>query len=304
MRVLITGATGAIGSAVADSLLARGDEVVGLTRDPEKARGSNPTARWHKWEPTLERPPAEAFEAVDGVINLVGEPIDQRWTDEAKKSIMESRTVATKNLVEAIASLQAKPSVLVSGSAIGYYGDRGDTLIDESSSAGSDFAAEVVKAWEKEADEVEVAGVRLVKVRTGLVLNPESGLLKRLLPPFRMGVGGPLAGGKQYMPWVHIDDEVGVLLWALDSASVSGVVNATAPNPVTNKDFSKALGRAINRPAVLPTPGFAVNLVLGKEAAEHTAKAGARVLPRRTQDLGYTFRFTEIDAAFADLFGD
>ncbi len=301
MRVLVTGATGAIGSAVCDSLLSRGDEVAGLTRDPERARTTNPTVRWHAWESTLERPPAEAFDGVDGVVNLVGEPIDQRWTDEAKRKIMDSRRVSTKNLVEAIAALPEKPSVLVNGSAIGYYGDRGESLVDESAGPGGDFAAEVVQEWESAASEVSHAGVRLVIVRTGLVLNPEAGILKRLLPPFRLGVGGPLAGGSQYMSWVHLDDEVGVILWALDTPAVEDVVNATSPNPVTNRAFSKALGRALSRPAVLPMPGFAVDLILGREAAEHTAKASARVIPRRTQDLGYKFRYADLNAALADL---
>lgn len=301
MRVLVTGASGAIGSAVCDALLARGDEVVGLSRNPEKARGANPTVRWHAWEPTRERPPAEAFEHVNSVVNLAGEPIDQRWTKDAKQKIMETRRTGTHNLVQAITALDRKPRVLVNQSAIGFYGDSGDRLVDESSPPGSDFAAEVVREWEMAAGEVAAAGVRLVVVRTGLVLNPESGLLKRLLTPFKLGVGGPMAGGAQYMPWIHLDDEVGVLLWALDTETVDGVVNATAPNPVTNRAFSKTLGKVLKRPAVVPTPGLAVNVILGKEAAEHTAKSSARVIPRRTQDLGYVFRHPELEAALRDL---
>jgi hypothetical protein len=237
------------------------------------------------------------------VVNLVGEPIDQRWTDDAKATIMESRRMATHNLVEAIGGLETRPNVLVSGSAIGVYGDRGDEVLDESSSAAGegDFAAEVVAEWERAAHEIDGAGVRLVIVRTGLVLNADSGLLKRLLPPFRLGVGGPLAGGEQFMSWVHIDDEVGVILWALDNQEIEGVVNATAPNPVTNRDFSKALGKALRRPAAIPVPGFAVNLLLGREAAEHTAKASARVMPKRTRELGYEFGHPDLDGALRDL---
>jgi hypothetical protein len=302
MKVLITGATGALGKHVTRALLARGDEVVGLTRDADKATESEPAVTWHGWQATLERPPAEAFDGVDGVINLIGEKIDQRWTDSAKKRIMESRRTATRNLVGAISGLEQKPQVLVSQSAIGYYGDHGDEVLDESDQGGTgDFAAEVVGEWEAAAREVDGTGVRLAIVRTGLVLDPENGLLKRLLPPFKLGVGGPLAGGRQFMSWVHIADEVGVLLWALDNEAVEGVVNAAAPNPVTNRDFSKALGRALHRPAVLPTPGLAVDAILGREAAEHTAKSSVRVIPKRTQELGYRFKHPELDAALADL---
>ena len=302
MKVLITGATGALGTAVTEALLARGDTVVGLTRNPEAAKQKQPGVTWHAWEPTLERPPDEAFDGVDGVINLIGEKIDQRWTDEAKERIMESRRSGTRNLVAAIAGLERKPQVLVSQSAIGYYGDRGDTIVDESDSGGTgDFAAEVVGAWEAAAREAEGTGVRLAIVRTGLVLDPESGMLKRLLLPFKAGVGGPLAGGRQYMSWVHIDDEIGILLWALDNESVEGVVIAAAPDPVTNKDFSKALGRALHRPAVMPVPGFAVNAILGREAAEHTAKSSIRVMPTRTRELGYEFRHPQLGEALSDL---
>ena len=302
MKVLITGATGAIGTAVAEALLARGDSVIGLTRNPEAAKQKQPAATWHAWEPTLERPPAEAIEGVHGVVNLVGEPIDQRWTDDAKKKIMESRRTSTRNLVATIAGLENRPNVLVNGSAIGFYGDRGDEVLDETSSGGTgDFAAEVVGEWEAAAREIEGSGVRLVIVRTGLVLNAGSGLLKRLMVPFKLGVGGPLAGGEQYMSWVHIEDEVGVLLWALDNQEVEGVVNATAPNPVTNRDFSKALGKAVHRPSAIPVPGFAVNLILGREAAEHTAKASARVQPKRATELGYEFKHPQVQAALNDL---
>jgi uncharacterized protein len=301
LRVLVTGASGAIGSAVCEALLARGDEVVGLSRDPGRAGSVQPAVRWHAWEPTLERPADEAFEGVDGVVNLVGERIDQRWTDEAKKAIRESRIIATRNLVDAITGLERKPRVMVNQSAIGYYGDRGDTLLDEAAPPGDDFAAHVVRDWEKEADGVTEAGVRLAVVRSGLVLMPGEGLLARMLPPFKLGVGGPLAGGRQYMSWIHIDDEVGIILWALDEDPVSGALNATAPEPVTNREFSKTLGRVLGRPALVPVPGFAVDAMLGREAAENTAKSSARVLPRRTQDLGYEFRHPELEPALRDV---
>jgi uncharacterized protein len=289
-----------IGSAVCDSLIARGDEVVGLSRDPERAKKTNPTVTWHPWEPTRERPPAEAFDQVEGVIHLLGEPIDQRWTDDAKQRIMESRRAGTHNLVQAIAALKRKPGVLVSQSAIGYYGDRGDAIVDESAEPGSGFAAEVPVEWERAAHEADDLGVRLVVSRSGLVLDPRGGLLKQLLTPFKLGVGGPIAGGRQYMSWIHIDDEVGILLWALDDDRVSGTINATAPNPVTNRELAKALGRVLGRPAVMPVPGFAVGLLRGRELAE-TVQGGQRVVPRRVLDLGYSFRHPELEPALRDL---
>jgi uncharacterized protein (TIGR01777 family) len=300
VKVLGTGASGFIGSALCDSLLLRGDTVAGLTRDPKRARATNPSVKWHAWEPTLERPPAAAFEGVDGVVNLLGEKINQRWTDEAKQRIMESRRTGTHNLIGTIAGLERKPRVLVNQSAIGYYGDRGANLVDESSDPGEGFDAEVVREWEKAAHEVDGAGVRLVIVRTGHVLDPRGGFLKQLLTPFKLGVGGPLAGGSQYVSWIHIEDEVRILLWALDNDKVDGVLNLTAPNPVTNKVFSKALGKTIGRPAILPIPGFALNLMYGGEFGE-VLKGGQRVMPRRAQDLGYTFKHPDLDEALRDL---
>ena len=300
MKVLVTGASGFIGSALCDALLVRGDTVVGLTRDLQRARGTNPSVTWHAWEPTLERPPADAFEGVDGVVNLLGEKIDQRWTDEAKQRIMESRRTGTHNLVGAIAGLERKPSVLVNQSAIGFYGNRGDAIVDESSDSGEGFDAGVVREWERAAHEAEATGVRLAIVRTGHVLDPRGGMLKQLLTPFRLGVGGPLAGGGQYMSWIHIDDEVGILLWALENERVRGVVNATAPKPATNRELSKALGRALNRPAVVPVPGLTLDLMYGKEFGR-VLRGGQRVMPRRALDLGYEFRHPELDEALEDL---
>lgn len=300
MKVLVTGASGFIGAALCDALLVRGDTVVGLTRNPKRARGTNPSVNWHAWEPTLERPPAAAFDGVDGVVNLLGEKINQRWTDEAKQRIMESRRTGTHNLIGTIAGLERKPKVLINQSAIGYYGDRGEAIVDESATPGEGFDSRVVQEWEQAAHEVEAAGVRLVIVRTGHVLDPSGGFLEQLLTPFKLGVGGPLAGGSQYVSWVHIDDEVGILLWALDNEKVSGSINSTAPNPATNKVFSKALGKALGRPAVLPIPGFALDLMYGSEFGV-VLKGGQRVMPRRALDLGYRFKHPELDEALGDL---
>jgi uncharacterized protein len=299
LRVLVTGASGTIGSAVCDALLARGDEVVGLSRNPERARSGNPAVRWFGWQPTLERPPTEAFEGVDGVVHLVGESINQRWNEESKQRIMDSRKTGTRNLVQAIAALDSRPGVLVSQSAVGYYGDRGDAIIDESAPPGGDFAARVSIEWESEAHEADEL-LRVVMVRTGLVLDPREGLLKQLLTPFRLGVGGPIAGGDQYMSWIHIDDEVALLLWALGEERVSGTINATAPNPVSNRELSKTLGRVLGRPALMPVPGLALNVILGRELAA-TVKGGQRVLPRRALDLGFHFRHPELEPALREL---
>jgi uncharacterized protein (TIGR01777 family) len=301
VKVLVTGATGLIGSALCDSLLARGDEVVGLSRDPSKARLAHPGIAWHAWEPTLERPPAEAFDGVDGVVNLVGEKIDQRWTDAAKQKIMETRRTGTHNLVQAIAGLEQRPTVLVSQSAVGYYGNRGDDVVDESEGPGGEsFDSKAVMEWERAAHEIDATGVRLAIVRSGQILDPDGGMLAELLPPFKLGVGGPLAGGSQYISWIHADDEVGILLWALDNEEVSGVVNATAPNPATNRDFSKALGRALGRPAVVPVPGFVLDLKFGGEFGR-VLRGGQRAIPKRTMELGYEFKHPDLDEALRDL---
>jgi len=301
VKVLVTGASGFIGSALCDSLLVGGDTVVALTRDPQRARRTNPSVEWRAWEPTLERPPAEAFEGVDAVVNLLGEKINQRWSEEAKRRIMESRRTGTHNLVGAIAGLERKPRVLVNQSAIGFYGDRREAIVDESSEGGEGFDAEVVREWERAAREVEGTGVRLVIVRTGHVLDPGDGFLAALLRPFKLGLGGPLAGGAQYVSWIHIDDEVGILLWAVDGGErVSGIVNATAPNPVTNKAFSKALGKALGRPAIVPVPGVTLDLMYGKEFGK-VLRGGQRVMPRRAMDLGYEFKHAELDEALEDL---
>jgi uncharacterized protein len=300
MRVLVTGATGMIGSALCDALLARGDEVVGLTRDPQKAKPKNPTVRWYGWQPTTERPPPEAFDHVDGVVNVVGEEINQRLTEAAKRRIRESRITASRNLIQGIKALDQPPAVFVGQSAVGYYGDRGAAIVDEDSERGEGFSSQVVVDWEAAEREAGDLGMRLVIFRTAPVLTKRGGLVKQLLLPFKLGLGGPIAGGEQFLPWIHIEDEVALILWALDNESISGVINAGAPNPVTNREFSRAMGRALNRPAVFPVPKFVVAAMRGSELAE-TVAGGARMIPRRALDLGFEFRHPEIDEALRSV---
>jgi uncharacterized protein (TIGR01777 family) len=297
MRVLVTGATGLIGSAVCDALLARGDEVVGLTRDPERATPKSPTVRWHAWQPVTERPPPEAFEEVDAIVNLVGEEINQRLTERAKKRIRDSRITASRNLLQGVEAAGDRPTVFVGQSAVGYYGHRGEQSVDEDAPAGpSAFDVDLVVDWEAAERQAEKLGMRVVILRTAPILTKQGGLLRQLLVPFKLGLGGPIAGGDQYLPWIHLDDEVGMVLWALDFEHVTGAVNAAAPNAVTNREFSKALGRALKRPALFPVPKLAVAAMRGRELAE-IVSGGARVVPRRASDLGYRFSYEEIDGA-------
>ena len=292
MKVAVTGATGVIGRAVVRELVERGDSVVALSRDPSKADlGGVEVVAWP--DPKGSPAPAEAFSGADGVIHLLGEPVAQRWSDAAKREIRDSRVLGTRNLVAGLRG--SGVSVLVSQSATGYYGPRGDEPVDESDGPGSDFLAGVVVEWEAEARAAEELGLRVALCRTGVVLSPSGGALEKMLTPFKLGVGGPVAGGKQYMPWVHIGDVVGALLFALDSPTASGPINVTAPSPVTNTDFSRALGRALHRPAFMPVPGAAIRTLYGEMAAIVTT--GVRAEPRRLEQLGYEFRRPDLAAA-------
>lgn len=299
-RVVVTGASGLIGDALCEALLARGDDVVGLSRDPDRAAEDAPKVNWHRWDATSERPPEEALTGANAVVNLVGESLDQRLTDDAKRRILESREVATRNLVSALAGMEERPGALVSQSAVGYYGEHGEEEIDESTEPGEDFPARVCQAWEAAAKGGEELGVRVVITRSGPVLTPEGGLLKRVLLPFRLGLGGPLAGGEQYMPWIHIEDEVGLLTWAIDNEKARGAINAIAPSPVTNREFAKTLGTVLHRPALLPTPRFAISAAMGSELAE-AVTVSMRVIPKRALELGYSFQHPELEPALRDL---
>jgi uncharacterized protein (TIGR01777 family) len=302
MRVLITGATGTIGLALADALHARGDEVVALSRDPERGqRVLGNGAEVHPWpEPTRQPPPAEALQGADAVVHLLGEPVAQRWTDEAKRRIRDSRVLGTRSLVTGLLALAQGqgPRVLVSQSATGYYGPRGDDEVDEQAPPGTDFLAEAVVAWEREAA-AAASRMRVVCTRTGVVLSPSGGALAKMLPFFRLGIGGPVAGGRQYVPWIHLDDVVGALLHCVDDDSAAGPVNVTAPSPVTNAELSRALGHALGRPAVLPVPGIAIRLLYGEMAEIVTS--GQRAIPARLRELGYAFHQPEVERALRDV---
>ena len=299
MRVAVTGATGTIGSALVRELRERGDEVTALSRDAERATQmlGVPAERWAA--PTSEPAPAKALRGRDAVVHLLGEPIAQRWTDDSKREILESRTLGTSNLVAALRSLPEgeRPRMLVSGAGTGVYGARGDERLDESAPAGDDFAARVVVEWEAAADPASELGMRVVTTRTGPVLS-EGGALGKMLPFFKLGLGGPVAGGQQYFSWIHLDDVVGAIVFLLDTEAARGPVNLTAPEPVTNKEFSHALGRVLHRPAFAPVPGLAVKLLYGEMAVIVTT--GQRAIPARLTELGYAFRRPELEDALRE----
>jgi uncharacterized protein (TIGR01777 family) len=302
MRVLITGATGTIGLALADAVTARGDQVVALSRDPDRGqRVLGDRVEVHPWpDPNAAPPPVAALQGVDAVVNLLGEPVAQRWSDEAKQRIRDSRVLGTRQLVAAVRALPSgdAPRVLISQSATGYYGPRGEAPLDEHASPGTDFLAEVVVAWEREAAAAE-SQLRVAFTRTGVVLSPGGGALAKMLPFFRLGIGGPVAGGHQYVPWIHLDDVVGALLHCLDDERAVGPVNLAAPNPVTNAELARALGHALGRPAVLPVPGMAVKLLYGEMAEIVTT--GQRAVPAKLGELGFAFRHPEIEPALKDV---
>jgi uncharacterized protein (TIGR01777 family) len=299
VKVTVTGATGMLGRQLVGELLARGDEVTVLSRDPAKAErlfGGRATAlAWA--DPKREQPPADALSGRDGVVHLLGEPVAQRWTDDSRREIRDSRVLATRNLVGALGGLPEaeRPGALVSQSASGYYGPRGAEPVTEAEPPGDDFLARVCVDWEAEARAAAASGVRVTCARTGVVLSDSGGALEKMLPPFKLGVGGPVAGGAQYVPWIHTDDVIGGLLHCLDTAAASGPVNLTAPEPVTNKELSKALGRVLGRPAVAPVPGLAVKALYGEMAQIVTT--GVNAIPARLRELGYEFREPRLEQA-------
>jgi uncharacterized protein (TIGR01777 family) len=281
---------------VVAALRERGDEVTLLSRDPARAGEG---VAWR--DPAGERAPVEALAGRDGVINLLGENVGQRWTEKAKRAIRDSRLRGTRNLVEALRAAEPRPRVLVSQSAVGFYGARGDEPVDESEPPGDDFLSQVTVGWEEEAQRAEELGVRVARTRTGVVLAREGGALKRMLPPFKLGLGGPVGSGRQYMPWIHMDDVVGALLHCLDTDAASGPVNVTAPEPVPNREFAKALGRVLRRPAVVLTPAIALKLAFGEMSL--VVITGQRAVPKRLRELAYPFKYAELEGALREATG-
>lgn len=292
MRALVTGATGFVGRRLLETLK---DPVV-LSRDAERAKRSlGGNVRVFAWDPLKEAAPAAALAGIDTVFHLAGDPVaDGRWNDEKRRRIRESRTIGTANLVRGLAAASPKPATLVSASAIGYYGSRGDETLDETASAGSDFLAEVCSEWERAAAEAEKLGMRTAMARIGIVLG-DGGALKKMLLPFKLGLGGRLGAGKQWMSWVHVDDVVGMLLHAAKDASIKGPFNCVGPKPVTNIEFTKAVGRAVHRPTIFPVPPFMLKLAIGDFA--EVLLASQRCDPKRMLAAGYAFKYVTVDAA-------
>jgi len=293
-KTLITGGTGFVGQRLRSALVASGNSVSIATRAPEKHRDASAMVEYVPWLPDLAK--------FDAVVNLAGEPImGKRWSEKFKAKILSSRVEGTRKLVDAIAAAEKKPSVLVSASAIGFYGEQGERALTESSAHGDDFMAMVCEQWEREAQRAAQFGVRVVSLRIGVVLGREGGALAKMLPPFELGLGGPFGSGAMYMSWIHVQDLVELVQFAIRSQSVSGPLNGVAPGACTNKWFSKALGRALHRPAIFPMPRFAVSLAFGEVA--QVMLASQHVKPERALAAGFKFKFPEIDGALRDLVG-
>jgi uncharacterized protein (TIGR01777 family) len=301
MNVTLTGATGLIGSRLVAALRARGDAVTVLTRDPGRARSRLGDVEAHPWLPLGEPAPAVALSGRDAVVHLAGENVAQRWSPTARRAIHDSRTLGTRNLVAGLRAAEPRPRALVSASGVDYYGPRGDERLTEEFPAGDGFLARACDAWEREAQAARDLGVRVASLRTAVVLDGNGGALAKMLPFFRLGIGGPVAGGRQYLSWIHADDIVALYVAALDSEDWEGPFNACSPEPATNRDFSRALGRALRRPAFAPIPGLAVRLLYGDMAKVVTE--GQRAVPARALERGHVFRHTDLEAALRDALG-
>ena len=300
-RIVVTGATGLIGRKLVRALIQRGDNVIVFSRDAEKAKSFFPKAmesvEWNYQHPEQWK---YKIENSDAVVHLAGVNLfAKRWNDEFKKSIIESRQVSTMNLADAIKSCDKKPEVFISASGIGYYGDCGETVLNENSAKGNDFLADVCEVWENESVNVEESGVRSVQIRTGLVLSTEDGALKQMLPPFKFFIGGYLGNGKQWASWLHIDDIVEIYLHAIDNSSLTGSLNATAPNPIRMKEFAQTLARVLHRPSLFPVPKFILRLVVGE--ASEVVLASQRIDVKKLVESGYKFKFEILEDALRDL---
>lgn len=287
MKILVTGATGLIGSSLVAHLRAAGHTVTKLVRHPRSEDE-------RKWDPALRQIDVKDLEGIEGVVNLAGENIASgRWTNDKKRRLLESRLASTRLLVETFAKMSAPPKVLINASAIGYYGDRGDEVLNEESSSGSGFLAEVCRQWEATAEPASKLGTRVVFLRTGIVIAKEGGALAKMLFPFKWGLGGVVGSGQQYMSWIAIDDLVNIISFLLRESALNGPFNAVGPSPVTNKVFTKTLGEVLHRPTVMPLPAFAVTLLFG-EMGQELLLSSQRVLPVRLQQAGYSFSYPDL----------
>lgn len=293
MRILITGASGLIGKALQKSFAEKGYEML------LAGRGEPKTSNEIEWsvESGFHEKDLERLEALDAVIHLAGESISGlRWTDEKKKAIRESRVKGTRNVVNTLAELKQKPRVFIAGSAMGFYGDRGDEIVTETSSPGDNFLSDVAREWEMESRRAEDSGIRTVLLRTAIVLSKDGGALATMLTPFKLGVGGVIGSGKQWMSWVSLDDVVGIINYAIENESLRGAINVASPNPVTNEEFTKTMGDVLYRPTIIPLPEFAVNLLLG-EMGDTLLLNSTRVEPKRLKDAAYEFKFPDLRSA-------
>lgn len=302
MKVLITGATGLIGRALCRSLSEQGHAVVALSRSPETTRGLA-AAELHKWDPRFGQFPARTLAGVDAVVHLAGEPIvARRWSEEQKKLIRDSRVLTTRTLVEAFRSLDQRPAVFVCGSAVGFYGDRGDEQLVETSPVGKGFLSEVCQEWENEAARASELGMRVVEVRTGVVLSANGGALPKMLAPFKLGLGGRLGSGKQWFPWIHIRDIVGIFSHAMRSSLLEGPVNGVAPEAATNAEFTSHLARVLHRPAFLPVPELALRVLMGEMA--EALLGSQRVIPAAALASKYEFHYQSLTPALDHVLGN
>lgn len=299
MKVVVTGATGFVGQVIVKQLLAAGDEVVVLTRNVAKAAISlGSSCKYFQWDDMNNPPPIEAFAGAEGVINLLGETISKRWDEQQKKKIYNSRINGTKRLVEIIEKLTNRPKVFVSASAIGIYGNRGPEDINEESTLADDFLGKLCKDWENEANKARNYGARVVIIRTGIVLGRGGGALEKMLPIFKLGLGGPLGSGNQYMSWIHIEDLASMYIESLKNDSVKGVLNGTAPYPATNADFTKMMGKVLRRPAFLPAPAFAMKIAFGEMS--QILLEGQKVLPVKFKQMNFRYRYPTLEMALKE----
>jgi len=300
--IVIAGATGLMGTALAASCARDGMGISALVRDTVRGAELLPAAKLHAWDATRGSPPVEAFEGADVVVHLIGEGVaDKRWNDARKKVLRDSRVVATRALVDALRDLPRRPRLLIAASGAGYYGDRGDEILTETSKPGTGYLAELARDWEAEAMRAADLGLRVVVLRSGVVLSKTAGVIRRILPPFRMGLGGPAGTGKQWLPWIHLEDQIGLMRHVMSHEAVSGPLNSVAPEPVTNAEFARALGEVLGRPAVLKAPLFALRLRFGSEFVDEVLLASQRAMPVRTLETGYAFRHPLLREALSDM---